>query len=344
VRPRRDRATVLDGGVEGGRVDSGFIVRAPRPRPRRAQAQEPPAGSRGVRDPSESRFLSVDGHKIYVRTFAPRKPVGTLLCVHGGPGGTHDYLLPLADLVRSRWRVVFYDALGCGRSDLPDGTDLYTFDHDLRVLDEVRRSVSPEPVHLMGSSYGGMLALGYAARHSEHLVSLNATGGLCDVRFAVREMQRLVRRLPRRAQATLRKLGARGEFLHPAYEAATMVFYRRHLCRLWPWPDELVSTILRTSRPVYNTMNGPNEFTIVGNIKDIDFTSELHRIAVPTLLVHGRYDEVTPRVGQRIHRAIPGSLLRIFPRSSHVSFWEERADYLRLVGSFLAEAAGRRGA
>jgi len=288
--------------------------------------------------PSISRFVSVEGYRIYVRLFGARNAERTLLCVHGGPGGTHDYLLPLADLARSGYRVVFYDALGCGRSDLPEGNGLYTIDHDLEVLEAVRRSLGVERVHLMGSSYGGLLALAYAYRHSDRLLSLNSTGGLCDVPFARREMARLVRALPRRTQQVLRRYGRRGEYLHPDYEAASMVFYRRHVCRLWPWPEELTSTLLRISRPVYNTMNGPNEFTIVGNIRDVNFTSELRRIDVPSLVVHGRYDEVTPAMGERIHRSIPGSTLCIFPRSAHVSFWEERPAYLRLAREFLRGA------
>ncbi len=291
-----------------------------------------------VTDGSRSRFLDVDGYRIYVRTFGERNRARTLLCVHGGPGGTHDYLLPLADLARRGYRVVFYDALGCGRSDLPPDPRLFTVEHDLRVLDAVRRSLGNERVHLMGSSYGGLLVLAYAVRHSRHLWSLNSTGGLSDVPFAVREMRRLVGLLPARTRATLARYAARGEFHHPDYEAAAMEFYRRHVCRLLPWPEEIVSTLLRTSRPVYETMNGPNEFTIVGRIKDVDFTSELRRIRVPTLVLHGRYDEVTPAVGARIHRALPGSFFHVFPKSSHVSFWEERAAYLRLVEEFLRMA------
>jgi proline iminopeptidase len=291
-----------------------------------------------MRDPSISRFVKVDGYRIYLRSFGERNRDRTLLCVHGGPGGTHDYILPLADLVREGFRVVFYDALGCGRSDLPSGTELFTMEHDLRVLEAVRRSLGNDRVHLMGSSYGGMLALAYATRHSDRLLSLNATGGLCDVPFASREMKRLVRALPARTQATLRKYERRGEYQHPEYEAAMMQFYRRHVCRLWPWPEELVATMMRTSRPVYGTMNGPNEFTIVGNIRDIDFSAELPRISVPSLVIHGRYDEVTPAVGERIHRAIPGSRFHVFPRSAHVSFWEERSAYMRLVGDFLRHA------
>jgi proline iminopeptidase len=291
--------------------------------------------------PSDSRFLGVDGGRVYVRTFGSRRAKRTLLCIHGGPGATHDYLLPLSDLTRRGYRVVFYDALGCGRSDLPKGTDLFTLDHDLEVLEAVWRSLGGERVHLMGSSYGGMLALAYASRHSENLLSLNSTGGLCDIPFATREMKRLVRGLPARTQRVLRKYERVGEFQHPEYEAAVDVFYRRHLCRLDPVPEELMSSLIRISRPVYYTMNGPNEFTIVGNISKIDFSDDLRRISVPSIILHGKYDEVTPAVGKRIHRRIAGSRLHIFPRSSHVSFWEERASYMRLVTEFLNEADRR---
>lgn len=295
---------------------------------------------------SESRFLDIDGSKIYLRVFGRAAKNGTLLCVHGGPGATHDYLLPLSDLVRSGYRVAFYDALGCGRSDLPSDTRRFTVQHDLEVLDEVRRTLQKDPIHLMGSSYGGLLVLKYATRRSSDLVSLNATGGLADVPFATREMQRLLRGLPAHIRRTLHRYEARGEFHHPEYEAATMAFYRKHLCRLWPWPEELVQSLGHISRPVYETMNGPNEFTIVGSIRDLDFSSDLRRIRVPTLLIHGRYDEVTPRVGARIHSNVPGSRLVVLPRSSHVGFWEERATYLRLVSEFMRSSsdgnAGRR--
>lgn len=298
-------------------------------------------------DRSVSRFLGVDGFRIYTRTFGSPRAARTLLCVHGGPGATHDYLLPLADLARDGYRVVFYDALGCGRSDLPPDSKEFTIEHDLEVLDAVRRGTGADRIHLMGSSYGGLLVLAYAIRHSEHLISLNSTGGLSDVPFTVREMHRLVRRLPPRTQATLRRYAARGEYHHPDYEAAALEFYRRHVCRLWPWPADVTASLARMSRPVYETMNGPNEFTIIGRIKDVRFTRELRRVSVPTLVLHGRYDEVTPAVGQRIHRAIPGSFFHVFPRSSHMSFWEERGDYRRLVRAFMGmaeRALPRRGA
>jgi len=82
-------------------------------------------------------------------------------------------------------------------------------------------------------------------------------------------------------------------------------------------------------------MNGPNEFTITGTIKDIDLTPRLSTIHVPTLVTGGRYDEVTPNVARQIRDHIPGARQVTFEKSSHVPFWEERAAFMEEVASFL---------
>jgi proline iminopeptidase len=89
------------------------------------------------------------------------------------------------------------------------------------------------------------------------------------------------------------------------------------------------------STDVYWTMNGPNEFTITGNLRDWDITARLPEIHVPTLVTVGRYDEVTPRVAETIHRGIPGSELVLFENSAHVAMLEERERYLNTVRGFI---------
>ena len=115
-------------------------------------------------------------------------------------------------------------------------------------------------------------------------------------------------------------------------------FYNKHLCKLNPWPKEVTYSIEHASAPVYHTMNGPNEFTIIGNIRYWDVTSRLHTIRVPTLVICGKYDEVSPRVARDIHRHIAGSKLVVFQNSSHLSFWEERNAFMSTVASFLKRA------
>src|SRR5215472_5657316 len=81
-----------------------------------------------------------------------------LLLLHGGPGTPHDYLEPFEALVTER-PVVFYDQLGCGRSDRPDDPGLWSMDLFLEELAEVRAALGLDRDHLLGHSWGGMLLL-----------------------------------------------------------------------------------------------------------------------------------------------------------------------------------------
>ncbi|MGA9838899.1 MAG: proline iminopeptidase-family hydrolase [Thermoplasmata archaeon] len=281
-------------------------------------------------------FVPVHGYRLYWKSVGDPGSAGTLVTLHGGPGGTHDYLLSFADMVAHGYRVVFYDQLGCGKSDRPRDEAEYSVDRDVEDLDELRRALGIDRMHLLGSSYGGLLAIAYALAHPEPIVTLTSASGLADVPLTVREMARLCRELPPPLPAFLDRHGARGEFQHPEYLAAVGEFYRRHLCRISPWPAEVTYTIEHGNSPKYRVMNGPNEFTITGTIRDWDQSARLGEIRIPTLVTTGRYDEVTPVVAESIHRGIPGSELVLFTESSHTAFWEERARYMDVLQRFLA--------
>jgi proline iminopeptidase len=287
-------------------------------------------------DPAaEEGIVPVNGYRLFWKSVTPPEPRGTVLALHGGPGATHDYLLALNDLAPLGYRVVYYDQIGCGRSDLARRTSEYTVERDVADLEAIRGRLALGKVHLFGSSYGGMLAIAYTLAHPEGVRSLISASGLTDVPFTVREMHRLKSELPAPIRATLERFEALGEFQHPEYLAAVMEFYRRYLCRLDPWPDEVRYSLDHLSLPKYGTMNGPNEFTIVGTIKDWDQTARLGEIRAPTLVTTGRFDEITPRVAESIHRGIPGSEYVVFEESSHMAFWEERPRYMEVLRGFL---------
>ena len=88
-------------------------------------------------------------------------------------------------------------------------------------------------------------------------------------------------------------------------------------------------------RNVYRTMNGPNEFTITGTIRDWDITDQIHKITVPTLITVGEYDEVTEVVAREIHNRIRGSILKVLPGCSHLSMWEDREGYINTLKDFM---------
>ncbi len=283
-----------------------------------------------------SGFVTVDGYRLFYRSFGRDGRRPTVLGLHGGPGGCHDYLLPLADLAERGYRLVLFDQLGCGRSDVPADRSLFTLDHHVTETEEVRRALGLGRVHLLGSSYGGLLAIAVALQRPEGVRSLTTVGGLASVPLASAEMTQLRLALPRDVQATLDRCEAAGTTASPEYQAACMEFYRRHLCRLWPWPEEITRTLeMAAQRPVYAYMNGPSEFTITGTIRDIDLSPQLGRIQLPTLVLGGRYDEVTPTVADQIRNGIPGARGVTFPNSSHLPFWEEREAFLEVLDRFL---------
>jgi proline iminopeptidase len=290
----------------------------------------------GRAPPQREGYSTVHGYRFYWKIVGEPGPAGTVMTLHGGPGGTHDYLLSFSDLARFGYRVVYYDQLGCGRSELAKNENEYSLERDVEDLEELRNTLGLRRFHLVGSSYGGLLAIAYALAHPEPLVTLTSASGLADVPLASREAQRLKRELPPPFPEVLERHEAKGEFQDPEYLQAVREFYRRHLCRLPVWPPELTHTLERMSGPKYGTMNGPNEFTITGTIRDIDLTPRLGEIRVPTLVTAGKYDEVTPTVAESVHRGIRGSELAIFEESSHTAFWEERGRYMETLRSFLA--------
>jgi proline iminopeptidase len=280
-------------------------------------------------------FILVNGFKLFYRTFG--KGDNVLVCLHGGPGMMHDYLLPLTKLGGDEIKVVLYDQLGCGRSQRPADNSFFRSDYYVEEVEGIRRALNLGKINLMGSSWGGMLALLYALKYQQNLKTLITTGGLVSSRECVQEMNSLKTQLPMDVQEILAKYEAAWAFWHPDYLKAVDIYYHNFFCRLPDWPDEVTKTVTHISVPVYFTMWGPNEFTASGNLKDLDFTARLEEIHVPTLVTGGRFDEVTPKIAETIHSGIQGSRLRIFEKSAHLAMWEEQEEYLETVRKFVLE-------
>jgi len=280
-------------------------------------------------------YATISGYKLYYKIFGAGNPE-TILCLHGGPGMTHDYILSMADLVRDGYRVVFYDQLGCGKSDVPKSLGLFTIERAVEDVEGFRRELNLGKVHLFGSSYGGLLAIAYALKYQRNLRSVISASGIASVPNTIAGMEELKAKLPADVREVMRKYEDAGDYTNPEYLKAVEVFYKNYLCRLPAWSKEVTNSLEHVSLPVYGTMNGPNEFTIVGNIRYWDVTNQLGKIRVPTLITAGKYDEVSPKEARNIHKGIKASKLIIFRQSSHLAFWEEREKYLAVMRKFLA--------
>lgn len=111
--------------------------------------------------PIQEGFISFRGFKVWFRIVSEQDVPGKypLLCLHGGPGATHDYLEPLEALATTGRRIIFYDQLGSGNADHPHDTSLWTIPLFVEELHVVRTVLGLDRVHLFGQSWGGMLGI-----------------------------------------------------------------------------------------------------------------------------------------------------------------------------------------
>jgi L-proline amide hydrolase len=284
-----------------------------------------------------------DGHQTWYRVVGELRPDGPapLVVLHGGPGATHDYLLSLADLARDGRAVVFYDQLGNGNSThLPDrGADFWTVELFVRELANLvdHLGISGR-YHVLGQSWGGFLAQEHALTRPAGLRSLVLSNTAASFPAFVDEANSLRADLPPAVEATLRRHEEAGTTDAPEYADACQVFYKRHVCRLEQWPEEVTYSfaMIDEDPTVYHTMNGPSEFHVIGSIRDWHVTERLAEIDVPTLVVSGRHDEATPALQEVLVAGIPQTEQMVLEESSHLPMWEERDAYMTAVGDFLA--------
>jgi L-proline amide hydrolase len=273
-------------------------------------------------------------------THDPGMPAPVVI-LHGGPGAAHDYLANLTALNDIDDRpVVLYDQLGNGRSThLPDrGAEFWTVDLFVRELQALVDHLGiAGRHHVLGQSWGGFLAQEYALTQPTGLRSLILADTAASFPDFVAECNKLRADLPPEVEATLRKHEDAGTTDDPEYAAACDVFYRRHVCRLDPWPDDLVEAFSWIDRDptVYLTMNGPSEFHVIGSIKDWQSKDRLAEIRVPALLVSGRYDEATPPLQEAMLAGLPDAEWVLFEESAHCPHVEEPKRYLDVISDWL---------
>jgi proline iminopeptidase len=317
-----------------------------------AACGEKPAPAHGASVPSERQpgataslppgeaYLSVPDGRIWYKVSGagPGTPV---ILLHGGPGYSSFYLKPFEALGDDR-AVVRYDQLGGGKSDPVTDTTLFTIAHFVRELDSLRAHLGYTKVHLLGHSWGTILALEYYRAHREQVASLTLASAALDIPAWERNARRLVGTLSDSAQRAIRTREKQERFDAPDYQAALEEFYGKYVWR-HPVQVDLDSTMSTVNEAIYNYMQGPSEFTITGTLKRYDGTALLKDIAVPTLYTVGEFDEADPPTIKRFARMTPGAQVVVLPGAAHLTPWDARDESIRTVRTFLRGADSSSG-
>lgn len=273
-----------------------------------------------------------------------------LICLHGGPGMAHNYILTCSHLATSSRPVILYDQIGCGNSshfrERKGDAKFWVPELFMAELINLLAALKIETYDLLGQSWGGMLAADFASRTAPEakykptgLRKMIIADSPSDMHTWVAVADEMRKRLPEDVQETLTRLEKAGKTDTEEYEAAVNVFYERFVCRVSPFPQEFEDTVLQMKKDdtVYLTMNGPSEFNVCGTLKDWSITDNLKNIEVKeTMLINGRFDEAQDVTMETFFREIKGKVKWVrFAESSHCPHLEETEAFVEAVSRFL---------
>ncbi|MGZ4512303.1 MAG: proline iminopeptidase-family hydrolase [Mycobacterium sp.] len=257
-----------------------------------------------------------------------------LLVVHGGPGLPHTYLCSLERLADER-EVIFWDQLGCGNSERPSNRELWTMRRSVAEMDAVVAGLGLNRFHIFGNSWGGMMAQQYALDVTSQAVSLTISNSIASIPQFSEMVARLKTELDPATQSAIERHEAAGTTYTAEYQDAIRTWNETYLCRVRPWPPELLEAFGNMGTDIFETMFGPSDFHIVGTIRDWDVFDRLAEITLPTLILAGRYDECVPEHMRDMHQRIAGSRYELFESSAHMPFVEEPEKFDRVMRDFL---------
>jgi proline iminopeptidase len=251
-----------------------------------------------------------------------------VFALHGGPGGDHVSLRDSLSALSDTAQIVYIDHRGSGRS-APADPATYTLDQNIDDVDALRDYLGLDRISVLGVSYGGMVAQGYAIRYPDRLASLALVVTAPSHRFlddakrilaerGSADQQRVCKRLWEGSFESLEQLHEYYRLMGPFYSTTFDL-------------QKFESTLGRSLRNFEQLNIGFSGF-----LRSFDFTSELAEIACPTLVIGGAHDWIcAPNHSREIAELIPRAHLKIFRNSSHAVASDEPDAFQNAVRGFL---------
>ncbi|MDJ0591563.1 MAG: alpha/beta fold hydrolase [Pleurocapsa sp. MO_226.B13] len=273
----------------------------------------------------------INGTEIYYEKVGQGIPI---MLMHGGLGLDHTYFQPWLKALANKATLIFFDHRGNGLSSRPDSFDDITHQTWIEDADALREYLGYDQIVLLGHSYGGFLAQDYALRFGQHLLSLV----LCSTAPVVDYMDVILDNA--KARATPEQYAAVKEiFSRPMADDAELRRYWRLLLPLYFYgSNAMYDPALGTMIDAYTVYSAAasNQSNLV-TLGEFNALPRLGEIKVPTLVISGRDDWITPLAqgGKRIHDAISRSQLVVFEQSGHWPFIEQKAYFRQVLTDWL---------
>ena len=295
--------------------------------------------------PIEEGLVDSGGVLLYFKSVGHGPP---LVIVHGGPGASHDYLLPNLYRLAASYRLVFIDERGSGRSPRLEDTSQYTVEKMADDVEAVRVALQLGKIALLGHSYGGVVAEAYAFKYQDHLSHLVLGSTFASTRKLNEALARMKQAMPAEKRVRLEALEQGGLFgkgepwerrRYPDEYAklAWGIGYFPYLYDARPDANfDPLTTNTGNSWDLYRTMWGSHgEFVVDGNLTEVEWVDRLAEIKVPTLILVGDHDQSDPAMSREMNAKIPGSKLVVLPDSGHMTFVDQPDLFMKAITDFV---------
>jgi proline iminopeptidase len=279
--------------------------------------------------------------KVWTKRFGSNPRIKVLL-LHGGPGATHEYFESFESFLPAEGiEFIYYDQLGSAYSDQPKDPDLWTVERFVEEVEQVRQALDldKDNFYLLGSSWGGILAVEYALKYGQNLKGLVISNMMMSIpAYSKYAEDVLAKQMDPAALKEIRDLEARGQFENPRYmELLVPNFYAQHFCRLPEWPDAVNRSFAKLNRDVYVLMQGPSEFGASGRLEKWDRTADLKKLAMPTLVIGATHDTMDPAHMKWVAGQVQNGRFLLCPNGSHLSMWDDQETYFPGLVKFLKD-------
>ena len=263
-----------------------------------------------------------------------------VLLLNGGPGATHEYFECMENfLPQEGIEFIYYDQLGCGNSDNPKDTAMWSLPRYVEEVEQVRQALKLDSSNffLLGHSWGGILAAEYAFKYQQHLKGLIISNMMMSCpAYGKYAADVLAKQMKPEVLAEIRKIEAAKDFSNPRYMGLLEPdFYAEHLCRIVPNPEPVTRAMSKINQSLYVTMQGPSEFGISGKLTNWNRVPDLPKLRVPVLSIGGKYDTMDPAHMRMIATKVQRGNSLICPNGSHMSLYDDQQTYFKGLLTFL---------
>jgi proline iminopeptidase len=267
-----------------------------------------------------------------------------VLLLHGGPGATHEYLIPFDGfLPQEGIEYYYYDQLGSHYSDQPDEPELWEVDRFVDEVEQVRVALGLDrhDFVLYGQSWGGALALEYALAHQEHLKGLVVSNMMASIPSYNEYAENvLMPQMDQEALAEIKRMEAEGRTDDPRYETLLREhYYGCHVCRLplEEWPEPVTRSFAHINPAIYVPLQGPSELGASGKLLNWDRGPDLPNIDVPTLVMGAEHDTMDPAYLRWMAEQLPQGRYHHCPDGSHLALVDDAETYFAGLVGFLRD-------